>query len=489
MAKSNNRLVKRSVILNSFDYVAQIIAMFLVTPTIAKGLGLTLYGEWLLLMAVLGYLPLLEAGVSVAGTKYLSSALNTKDRAIFGRRLGAVRRLLGISGWIALAVMLLGIAVSTWIVSIGNASPDTAWVLAIFIPPTLLTFWLRDRLLVLRTYLRYEFIVATTLFRTILQTLLVLVSLENTSSLIWLAAAHAVPQSLSFLLQHLLASRLLSKDYIKALKPSSEDIHELKSISYHVFISQIAMSITGRTEPFLATSLGGVGAVPLHAIARRFTGLLTDAFQTIFGSILTVSFSLSGVESKTEDSYRELQRTSQKVAYLAGFVCALLFCVGGPFIKIWLSADFLASWPLLCMMIPSLALRLASSPISSFLLARGEHRLMSNLSVSLSLLSMVLMVTFGLTHGITGVFMGLASSEVLLFGGILPLCLTTRVGQSISRFYATTILAPMLAGALGPFGVGWLAPQFLGPSYGHLAIFCVMAVLPTIPLGLYYIKK
>lgn len=488
LGEGNNRLVGRSVILNGLDYVVQIIAMFLVTPAIARGLGVSLYGEWLLLMAVLGYLPLLEAGVSAAGTKYLASALTLKDPQIFGRRLGAVRRMLGISGWIAFAVMLMGIGISVWIISTGNASPDSAWVFAVFIPPTLLTFWLRDRLLVLRAYLRYELIVATTLFRTILQAFLVLVTLGNTSSLVWLAIAHAVPQSLCFLLQHVLACRLISKDSIDVLPPSPEDIKSLRSISNHVFTSQIAMSVSGRTEPFLVSALDGVGAVPLHGIARRFTGILTDAFQTIFGSVLTVTFSLSTGADKERESYRELARYCRLIAFLAGFVGALLFCVGGPFIGTWLPREFGAAWPLLAILIPSLSLRLASSPISWFLLAQGEHKLMSRFSIVLSIMSVGFMLIFGLNHGVTGIFEGLASAEILLFGGILPLSMSTRVGQSVLRFYSINIFAPVVAGALGPFGVGWLAPQLLVPSYGQLVVFSLIAGILTIPGTLFCVR-
>jgi O-antigen/teichoic acid export membrane protein len=464
--------VRKSMVLNGLDFVAQTAAMFLVTPAMAKGLGLESYGSWLLIMSVFAYLQLLEAGVSTAGTKFLASAVGSKDETLFPRRLAALRQALGLSGWIAAGIVMAGLAVTTALAAWGRCPSYVPWLLLIFLPPTFLTFWLRDRLIVLRAFLRYELIVTTTLGRTVVQTVLVLLALHCQASFLWLALAHAVPQTLCYLAQSAFASKLVMGAPTSA-RP--EDSKELRSIANHVFVSQLAISLTGRAEPFLASFAGTVTAVPLHGIARRFTALINEAFQATIGSPLASAFGRGAVPGGEAELLLLLRHCCRLVSMLSGGACALLVLVSGPFIQAWLPPVFAPCSMFIALMAPGLALRLASTPTTAFLLAKGAHRTLSALSVALALLSLGLMAGLGWSYGLTGLFGGLGAAEVLLFGCILPVVLGRHMGTSPLSFYLLDVALPLLAGALPAWLLAWLLPGLLVPDYVSLGCFAVVS--------------
>jgi len=454
--------------------------MFLITPLIAASLGTTGYGQWLILMSVIGYLGLLEMGVSSAGTKFLASALREDEFALFGRRLGAIRRQLGLAGSVAGLLMGAAAAVAWGLSASSHVNPDTPWVFLIFVPPTLLTFWLRDRLLVLRAHLCYGLIAATTVSRTALQTVLVMYSLTHTQSLIGLALAHALPQCGCFLAQHFLAKRVLSRHHLDRLEPTADDRRELRSIAGHVFTSQMAANFTAKSEPLLVAAVAGIAFVPIHGIARRITGLLTDAVQTVFGSVLTVTFSRHRETAGTDPVDKELAHYSRLVSTLSGWVCSTLFFCGPPFIEAWLPPDFAQSAPLLLILLPAIALRLSSNPMGSFLLATGRHRLVSQLSLILACLSVLLMAAFGMIWGITGLVVGLAAAEIILFAILFPRVMCRAIGRPMGGFYARHILFPLFLGGLPVALLAIPASSLLTPSFGSLLLFAMLSALPLI---------
>lgn len=481
----------RSLLLNSIDYPVQLAAMFIVTPAMARGLGQEGYGHWLMLMAVVGYLPLLEAGVSSAGTKFLASARHAPDPTLFSRRLGAVHRALWRSGWIAGLLMLVAAVVAGFILPTPGRLPlpVSTTVLLAFLPATLLTFWMRERLLILRAFLRYDLIVYTTLARTVVQTALVLWILGHSNSLEWLALAHAVPQSLCCLAQHIIGGRQLAANHRRMLRPELDDKASLREISNHVFASQIASSLSSKAEPFLVSWSASLSAVPIHGIARRFTGMLADAFQTVFGPVFTASYSTLAGSGRTAALHTELGRGCRLAGSLGGCACAILHFVAKPFIHVWLPASFAQCPALLDWLLPGLALRLASIPASAFLLASGGHRVLSKLSWILSVSSLGFMTALGLTHNILGIFAGLGISEFLLFAFVMPVFFKEWL-PSTGMFFCKNIFGPALLGAMVPALIALAVPHLLKADYLLLLIFGLVAAAAALPLaGLLYLKR
>jgi O-antigen/teichoic acid export membrane protein len=477
-------LVARSFIVNGIDYAVQFAAVLLVTPRLAEGLGLELYGVWLLVLGLLSYVSFLDAGVSTAGSKFIAGAIGKGDDALVGRRLGAVRRLLNRAGWQALAALaVLALGMGSWVLWFGGTAEALA-VVTVFVAPTVLTFWLRDHLLYLRASLRFEMIAATTIGRTIVQSALVLWTLDWTTSLVWIALAHAVPQIGAFLLQAILAGRELRRIGISISAPESEDMAELRGISRYVFTAQMASGFVARAEPLLVSAMAGVSAVPLHNAARRLPGMVNDAFQTAVNPVLTSRFAhLTGRENRGS-TLRELGRACEWCGFLGGFAAGLLVVCAPPFLVRWMPPGFEKAAGLIALLAPALALRTASTPISAYLLGYGRHRALAALSVTLALTNLLLMIGLGLVAGLIGVFAGLAISEGALFAVILPVVMHEHLVTTTFRFFFIQVLAPLVLGASIPLSLMLLIPWLLEPSYPKLALFTVLTVaLAAVTIG------
>ena len=73
---SRSRLDKRQVPLNALaswsTYASQIVAAFVVTPIVVRGLGDQRYGVWSLVESVLAYLMLMDFGLTASVVRYVA---------------------------------------------------------------------------------------------------------------------------------------------------------------------------------------------------------------------------------------------------------------------------------------------------------------------------------------------------------------------------------------------------------------------------------
>ncbi len=477
-------MVARSFIVNGIDYAVQFATVLLVTPQLAIGLGMAQYGVWLLVLGLLSYVGFLDAGVSTAGSKFIASAIGKGDRSLVGRRLGAVRLLLQRAGWQALAALaVLALGIGSWVLWFGGTAEALA-VVAVFVAPTVLTFWLRDHLLYLRASLRFEMIAATTIGRTVAQAALILWTLNWTTSLVWIAVAHALPQVGAFLLQAVLAKHELRRIGIVVSAPERHDMVELRGISRHVFTAQMASGLVARAEPLLVSAMAGVSAVPILNAARRLPGMVNDAFQTAVNPVLISRFAhLTGKDDRAS-SLIELGRACEWCGFLGGLAAGLLVVCAPPFLVRWMPPGFEKAAGLIALLAPALALRTACTPISAYLLGHGRQRALAALSVTLALTNLLLIIGLGVVAGLTGVFAGLAISEGALFALILPIVMHKHLVETTFRFFSVQVLAPIVLGAIAPISLMLLVPRLLESSYPKLALFTALTVaLAAVTIG------
>src|SRR4051794_18404714 len=73
---SSNRSGKRQVLANALaswsGFAAQVVAAFLTTPIIIRGLGDDRYGVWSLIESILAYLMLLDLGLTASVVYYIA---------------------------------------------------------------------------------------------------------------------------------------------------------------------------------------------------------------------------------------------------------------------------------------------------------------------------------------------------------------------------------------------------------------------------------
>jgi O-antigen/teichoic acid export membrane protein len=222
--------------------------------------------------------------------------------------------------------------------------------------------------------------------------------------------------------------------------------------------------------------MSSIQSVPLYGIARRFTSIVSDAFQMVFGSALTSSFSALAGAGRKGELIQEFGRRSRFVAALAGGSCAILHFVLPPFLAAWLPPEFAHSARLLDILLPALALRLSTAPASYFMLAQNRHRTISLISWGLATCALAGMAILGSLYGIDGVFSGIGVAEGAIFGIVVPLNLAGLIEHHLC-FHFVNCVVPMIGGALVVAMMAMLAPMLLIPSYPHLATFASLATL------------
>ncbi len=105
------RIIARNVVSNWVGYAVNACVIFLLTPFVLRSLGDTRYGVWILINGLTGYFGLLDLGMRLGTTRYLTRNLAQRDYLALNRTASTSVVALGTCGF----VVLLASAVLSWL--------------------------------------------------------------------------------------------------------------------------------------------------------------------------------------------------------------------------------------------------------------------------------------------------------------------------------------------------------------------------------------
>src|SRR5947209_11769551 len=95
---------KRNVLFNWAGFGVASIVNFLLSPFIIHHLGNTVYGIWVLMMSLTGYLSLLDLGVRIAVTRYVAKFHAESDVARASRTVSSALAIFAVAGIVAVSI-------------------------------------------------------------------------------------------------------------------------------------------------------------------------------------------------------------------------------------------------------------------------------------------------------------------------------------------------------------------------------------------------
>lgn len=463
------RKILRGSTLNLVDHVVKTVSMLVLTPFMVSSLGMEAYGIWLLLTAAVSFLNLLDGGVTLSGTRYLARALGKTD----GEQ--DRRNVVGTLRWLYQRIGLLCLMATGGLVAVlpvflkDPAWLDTGrWVVLALGGGTALRFFLRIHLVILKSHLRYDLIVAASLVKVLLQTALLLALLANGHGLTSLALAQLSTEVVDLLLV-VFFSRRAGVEHTIPSQRCPVLLAELLRYSFIALLNIGSHQLRSRVPPFVLTSFVGLASVPVFSMGQRLIGMFQDVINTAMGGLLLAGFSQVEGKHGLEAIRDKFLLSLRFCAPIVLFGCACLAVLGPAFMERWLGSGFEASGSVLRALLLPYSIWLMQYPAESLFLSLNQHHLITRLTFFAGLINVALTITLASWFGFVGVVWATCLEMTLFYGVGVPIMISRVLKISIGSYYQAW-LRPLTAPAALALGVGWLLEPLAKPEYPTLLI-------------------
>lgn len=466
---SLTRKILRGSTLNLVDHAVKTASMLVLTPFMVASLGMEAYGIWLLLTAAVSFLNLLDGGVTLSGTRYLARALGKTDgEEDCGNVVGTLR-------WLYQRIGLLCLLATGGLVAAlpaflkDPAWLDTGrWVVLALGGGAALRFFLRIHLVILKSHLRYDLIVAASLVKVLLQTGLLLTLLARGHGLTSLALAQLSTEVVDQLLV-VLFSRRAGVEHAMPSRRCPALLAELLRYSFIALLNIGSHQLRGRMPPFVLTSFVGLASVPVFSMGQRLIGMFQDVINTAMGGLLLAGF--SQVEGKHGlQAIREKFLLSLRFcAPIVLFGCASLAVLGPAFLKRWLGPGFEDSGTVLRALLLPYSIWLMQYPAESLFLSLNQHHLITRLTFLAGLMNVALSITLASWIGFDGVVWATCLEMTLFYGVGVPMMISRVLKMPLHHYYIAW-LRPLLAPGALALILGLLLAPLAKPEYPILAL-------------------
>lgn len=468
----------------AFLYVA--IVSFYLSPFIVRHLGATAYGVWSLLVALVGYLGLLDFGVRGAVTQFVArhhAVGDTKSSSAIG---SAAIVLFGCAGLVAIAIAVI---VAMYAHVLFNIPPEL-----IDISKRVLVisgFTVASTLMgavfggIVTGLQRFDVSAGIEILITTVRTIGVIVALEDGHGLPALAYVH-LATSLAYGVLAWLAVRHLYPGFrINFRQPMIAPIRTILSFSAFLSVIHVLGMLIYYTDAVVIAVVLPISAVAVFAIA----GNLCDYAGKVAGALSKmITPRVSALKSLGSSEVGAAVLSTARLATLAITPIAMVFVTrGDSFISLWMGPEFgPSSGAVLRVLAFIVWLGGARAVATSAIIGANRHRQIIPALGAEAAANLGLSIVLAHTIGVVGVAVGSLVPSVIVGLVFIPAYLRRATGVTRMSYYQNALLRPTLACL--PFLLATVAFEYFLPAR-NLGMFFLQIVLslPLVPLSALFV--
>ncbi|OQX10189.1 MAG: hypothetical protein BWK73_20975 [Thiothrix lacustris] len=457
------------------------VGALLLLPFVLNALGATEFGIWAMATSITGYLMLLDFGIALACTRYLS--VHSEDKQQWRRTFSSAFLLS-----LGLAAVLGGIAVAVQLLLYSGVLPAAYQplpdVMTLLLVEVALSIPLRLYQSILRAEVRYVEIGLFEIVRIGLRLVGIPLLLWAGGGLMTILVYASVINVLFFALMLGSVYWRERRTYVAWQAWDGQHLRELLRFSQYAAVAQVAEFFKYRTDNVLVGGLLGVSAVAPYAIMVVIIDMLTQIlmrFQSYWDTIIMRHAGEQRLASALDTTLTSLQ-IGVSLALLATFNTWLL---GAQFLRLWVGdtyAGLSISLTLFTLILPGLAVQLATSPYFNALGRQRSNAMLALLEIILKLGLLLPMIKAFDADGV--IFAGVIAAMVT---AVLRLWIMADTVRCKFGHLARVIIGKLwpVIGLLGVlWGLRWVLDTVGTPPLLTLAtILCVQV------LGLLFLIK
>ncbi len=439
--------VVRNIASNWVGYGINMAVSFLLSPLLVHRLGDVAYGIWAIAVQLGAYMGVLDFGVRVAVTRFLTQFHERGDTRKINETLTTALCLLGglglfcaaiavpLSWWMPLHMrvasnMLMPARISIFLIGIS---------VAVAFPGALFTG-------ALASLSRYDLINVRSATSALTRGLLLWFLLAHGYGLVSVAAATVILTVLAYAVEFLLANRAYGGLEVALPRPFwGTNVSALFQFSAFAFLLSISSRLLLWSDNVVVGLVLGPVAVTFYAIG----GNLVDCMRSVLSSITCVFVPIaSSYDAKRDmDGLRRLFIRGSRLTllFLLPGVCGL-FTIGKPFIGLWMGERYIAyAFPVLVLLTIPLLVAPLQVTCNQILYGMNRHQTYAFLAISEAVLNLGISIYLAHKIGLLGVALGTLIPCLPIEGIALPLYTARVLGLPVGTMYRKVIVEPIAA--------------------------------------------
>lgn len=395
--------ISRNVLSNFAGTGIAIIVGFFLMPFIVHRIGLTAFGIWVLVNSLVGYMGILDVGLTPTLVKKSAEYLATGKRDLLNKTVSTIFALYFLSGAIIGVAILI---MSFFLPHIFNVSPEeiptfkiVLWIVGLqAVVGFPMSIW-RGLLGGLQEFHVINSIaVASNLMRAV-ATVILLVSGFGLISLILLGFGLSVFGWLAgmFWVKHKIPD--LS---IKIFPLELKNMKDLVRFSGAMFISGIAGKTIDGADRIIIGLFLPVASITIYEVGARISSYTRTILYNIQSVIIPAASALN-----TKDNIVTLQKLylngTKYLLMVFGTVVAALLLFGKEFIHLWMGQGFKESvWVMYALIIGNLY-QSQNVAANAMLIGTGKLRVYTKVMIAYPIVNLILSIIFVIQWGLIGV--------------------------------------------------------------------------------------
>jgi O-antigen/teichoic acid export membrane protein len=481
------KTIVRNVFANWMGLAINMGIAFLIAPFLVHSLGDTMYGLWVLLLAVTGYMGLLDAGLKVSVVKYISRYNALGDKESMSRVVSTV---LVLHGSIAIAIVILGVAMAPFVPRLFSVSPELVpvaqTVLVITAVNLAITIWASVFNGVLAGLQRYDYSNMIGVGVMLVRSALIVLLVSRGQGIVALGLVHTAGNVLAALLAIVVVFKTVDGLHVRWSLVNRETVKTLCSYGGFILLNNLAMFLLFNSAEIVIGVFLSAAAVTYFAIA----GNLLQYLSQLIGVMTQVLHPYAADQDARGDA-GGLQRTvivGTKVCLMIALPATVTFMIAGKtFISLWMGPKYAeAAAPLLIVMAIGRLFWLSQSSTGNVLLGANRHKLLTMTNMATGVAGLVLGSLLITRLGLFGLALGMAIPMVISQGVILPRvalkAFSIPAGQLLREGYLQPFLATLPYAAL----LGALMMVVRPAGFLELGLV-LLAALPALVVSMYFL--
>jgi len=460
--------------------IVKLAVTFVMTPIIVRALGNYDYGIWEMVVAVVGYMGLLDLGFKPTISRYAAKFNAENDARQLQVLLSTAMSFLGLVGGAALIAFALAAALFPHVLAPDDGSTGRYAVFLLIIGLQLFAAFLGNIAESMLEGLQLYYVKNNvTIFNSLTGAVITYAFIHRFDALIFLALLNGIGTTSKFMTFYLLLKRARGDSLrITTRFRSMAFLKETLGFSLKSFVQGLATSVESNAAPLIIGTVLGPAVVVFYALpaalakqVRSLMWTLTHAFMPLFSDLHA-----RGQRERLSSVYIA---ASRMVVGVIAPAMVLIVLIGPDFIARWVGPEYGARAVHLLPFVVCTFLLPGLNPFSSrYLTATGQHGYLAKIGPASAIVSIATSIALVHRFDIEGVAAG-AMLPVLASTFLIARYVCAQLGVSVTRYFREAVGSILL-----PLGVmaavAWQTERMLGASS-----YATMVAIAACSLGVY----
>jgi O-antigen/teichoic acid export membrane protein len=429
---------------NYVALVVQVVVLLALTPFIVGERGRETLGAWAIVLAVSGYIRLLDLGFGQATSRYMATHADRLERQVLLASSMAVLSVVGLVGIVG------GVCVAAASDSLFGPQEGLPGALALMSIATGLQVPLNtygNALFGLRRIVtRNGFVVA----RSLGGAAAIVITIAAGGGLMAFVTAQATTELAVMAVQAIYCHRRIPDLHAAPRDVDRHRIREIAGFSAASFGLSVATQLAFYSDGLIIGGALGAVAVGIYSVAARIadgTSLLLSQFADVF----LPEFAKHDATDRLDRSRRLFVGGVRTTLFVGYPLVGLMMALGGPLVTLWVGDGFEEAWTPLALLAGTLAV---TSPLRFGMLwaiGAGRHGRIATYAIVESLCNIVFSIILVGSMGIDGVALSTFVTISVTNGWVVPRLIGRGLEVSLRRTYIRPIAIATLS--LVPLGI------------------------------------